>query len=168
MTQICRLFGVSRQAYYKRQKVEIQHFLEDQVIVDAVRNIRRSQPRVGIRKLHRMLNDLDIKIGRDKLFNLLRKHKLLIKPLKKYTRTTQSWHRFRKYSNLIKELEITEPNQVFVADITYLDTLEGFYYLALITDVCSRKIVGYDLSPSLAIRMPKSVKNGVKRRLRAP
>jgi len=150
MTQICRLFGVSRQAYYKRQKVEIQRFVEDQVIVDAVRNIRRSQPRVGSRKLHRMLNDLDIKIGRDKLFHLLRKHKLLIKPLKKYTRTTQSWHRFRKHSNLIKELEITEPNQVFVADITYLDTLEGFYYLALITDVYSRKIVGYDLSPSLA------------------
>ncbi len=151
MTQICHLFGVSRQAYYKRQKIEIRRYLAEQIILDAVRKIRRSQPRVGTRKLHRMLHDLDIKVGRDKLFNLLRNHKLLIKPRKKYTRTTQSWHRFRKYPNLIKELEITEPNEVFVSDITYLDTLEGFCYLALTTDVYSRKIVGFDLSQSLAI-----------------
>jgi len=65
--------------------------------------------------------------------------------------TTQSWHRFRKHPNRIKDLEITRPNQVFVADITYVDTLEGFCYLFLITDLYSRNIVGYDLSQSLAI-----------------
>lgn len=98
-----------------------------------------------------MLNDSGFKIGRDKLFALLRKHRMLVVPKKKYPKTTNSYHRFRKYKNLIKDLKITSPNQVFVADITYVDTLEGFCYLALITDVYSRKIVGYDLSKSLAI-----------------
>jgi len=76
---------------------------------------------------------------------------LLINKKKKYVRTTQSYHRFRTYKNLIKDLEMTQPNQVFVSDITYLDTLEGFCYLALITDAYSRKIVGYSVSQSLSI-----------------
>jgi len=145
------MFDTTRQAYYKRQQTMIQHFLEEQVICDAVRSIRRNQPRVGTRKLHRMLNDTGFHIGRDKLFDILRKNNLLVKPSKNYRKTTNSYHRFRKYSNLIKELEVTRPNEVVVSDITYLDTLEGFCYLALITDLDSRKIVGWDLSQSLAI-----------------
>jgi len=145
------MFDTTRQAYHKRQKTMIQNFLEEQVICDAVGSIRRKQPRVGTRKLHRMLNDTGFHIGRDKLFAILRENKLLVKPNKNYKTTTNSFHRFRKYSNLIKELEVTRPNQVFVSDITYLDTLEGFCYLALITDLGSRKIVGWDLSQSLAI-----------------
>jgi len=85
------------------------------------------------------------------LNELLRAHGLLIVPRRRYIRTTLSYHRFRTYHNLIKDLEITAPNQVFVADITYRDTLEGFCYLALITDVYSRKIVGYSISQSLSI-----------------
>ncbi len=151
MKRICSMFHVTRQAYYKRQKVQIQRFLEEQVILSGVRDIRKRQPRVGGRKLHRMLNEIGFEIGRDKLFDILRKYKMLVKPRKNYKKTTNSFHRFRKYSNMIKELEITKPNQVFVVDITYLSTLEGFCYLVLITDVYSRKIVGWDLSQSLAI-----------------
>lgn len=91
------------------------------------------------------------KIGRDKLFQILREHHMLVCPKKRYTKTTNSFHRFRKYPNLIKEMKITASDQVFVADITYIDTLEGFCYLFLISDVFSRKIVGYDLSNSLCI-----------------
>lgn len=151
LAQICHLFGVSRQAYYKYQKATIKQFLEEQLIVNTVQKIRRSQPCVGTRKLQKMLVDFGIDVGRDRLFNVLRNHKMLIKPNKKYMRTTNSWHRFHKYPNLIKELEIVEPNQVWVADLTYLETLEGFCYLALITDTYSRKILGYHLSRSLAI-----------------
>ena len=92
-----------------------------------------------------------IKMGRDGLYDLLRKEKLLVSKRRNFTRTTQSYHRFRTYQNLIRDLKITRPNQVFVSDITYIDTLEGFCYLALITDVYSRKIVGYELSKSLGI-----------------
>jgi len=65
--------------------------------------------------------------------------------------TTQSGHRFKKYPNLIKSLSLHAPNRVYVSDITYIRTLEGFCYLSLITDKYSRKIVGYALSMSLSI-----------------
>lgn len=149
--QIYQMFDTTRQAYYKRQQAMIQRFVDDQLITGAVRNIRESQPRVGDRKLYQMLKNQGFKIGRDKLFDILRKNRLLVKSSKNYTTTTNSYHRFKKYPNLIKELEVTRPDEVFVADITYIDTLEGFCYLSLVTDLDSRKIVGYDLSQSLAI-----------------
>ena len=119
--------------------------------MQAVRTIRRSQPRVGGRKLQRMLLNMGYQIGRDQLFNLLRRYRLLIQPRKNYRKTTNSMHRFRKYRNLIKDKNPVRPNEIFVSDITYIDTLEGFNYLVLITDLYSRKIVGWDLSRSLAI-----------------
>ncbi len=76
---------------------------------------------------------------------------MLVSRKKQYVKTTNSYHRFQVYKNLIKELKITQPNQVFVSDITYISTLEKFCYLSLITDLYSRKIVGYCLSKSLAI-----------------
>ncbi|PQV44602.1 transposase InsO family protein [Jejuia pallidilutea] len=67
------------------------------------------------------------------------------------SRTTNSYHRFYKYNNIIKDIDINRPNQVWVSDITYIRTVKGFCYLALITDMHSRKIVGYDLSDSLEL-----------------
>lgn len=91
------------------------------------------------------------RIGRDRLFDKLRENGLLVKWKKKYIQTTNSRHRFKKYKNLIKEIEPTGCNQHYVSDITYIDTLEGYGYLSLITDRYSRKIVGYELSKSLSI-----------------
>ena len=119
--------------------------------MQAVQNIRKSQPRVGVRKLQLMLSEFGIEIGRDRLFNVLARKGFLVAPARNFRRTTNSYHRFHKYGNLIKDLEIQYANQVFVSDITYLDTQEGFCYLALITDLYSRKIVGWDLSRSLSI-----------------
>lgn len=125
------------------------------MILDKVKKIRQRQPKVGTRKLHRMVNEQlkndGIQIGRDRLFGLLRAHKLLIKPRRRYKQTTYSRHRFRKYGNLIRGIKLMRPNQLYVADITYIFTLEGYCYLALITDAYSRKIVGYNLSRSLGI-----------------
>ena len=110
---------------------------------------------LGVRKLHKLilpkLQGKKITIGRDKLFDLLRKKELLIYTKKKYAKTTNSYHRFKIYKNLIKKLKINRINYVYVSDITYISTLDGFCYLALITDVYSRKIVGYNLSKSLGI-----------------
>ena len=146
------MLGYSRQAFYKRQNVCIERFFKEQMILSEVKKIRQCQPRVGARKLHKMLNKADIKIGRDKLFTLLRENNLLVKPRRNFRKTTSSNHWYKRYPNLIKELEITESDQVWVADITYLNTCEGFCYLALITDVYSRKIIGYDLSESLSMQ----------------
>ncbi len=102
-----------------------------------------------------MKQDFDkhqVKVGRDTLFNILREHKMLTLRKKYSARTTNSLHRFYKYKNIIKDLEVTRPNQVWVSDITYIRTIKGFCYLALITDMYSRKIVGYDLSDSLELK----------------
>jgi transposase InsO family protein len=76
---------------------------------------------------------------------------MLVKRKRAYAKTTNSYHHFHKYNNLIKELRITKPNQVWVSDITYIRTVKGFCYLALITDMYSRKIIGYDISDSLEL-----------------
>ncbi len=116
-----------------------------------VRQIRYQQPRIGVRKLHYMLGERGIHVGRDRLFEILRSHGMLVQKLKRYTKTTDSRHPFRYYPNLIENIKIDCPGQVYVSDITCIHTLEGFQYLALVTDYYSRKIMGYDLSSSLSI-----------------
>lgn len=98
---------------------------------------------------HKLEFNIKMALGRDKFFDLMRDEGLLIRRKRKYARTTNSEHGFRVYGNKIKELKIVRPNQVWVCDITYIATAEGFMYLALITDLYSRKIVGYDISDSL-------------------
>jgi len=93
-----------------------------------------------------------LKVRRDTLFNVLRGHKMLTLRKKYSARTTNSYHMFYKYNNIIKDVEIKRPNQVWASDITYIRTVKGFCYLALITDMYSRKIVGYDLSDSLELK----------------
>lgn len=155
VAEICRLFDKTRQAYYKRQKTVVRQTIKEHLILEAVRGIRRRQPMVGVRKVHRMLQewfkDTSLKMGRDNMFKLMKIHDMLVERRKSYRRTTQSYHRFHKYKNLIRGMEISRPHQVFVADITYIELLNGFCYLALIADAYSRKIVGYDLSLSLSI-----------------
>ncbi len=127
----------------------------EQQILKIVQKRRKSLPREGVRKLTKSLhNDFSkakLKVGRDTLFNVLRKHNMLTLRKKYTSRTTNSLHRFYKYKNIIKDLEVTRPNQVWASDITYIRTVKGFCYLALITDMYSRKIVGYDLSDSLEL-----------------
>lgn len=94
---------------------------------------------------------MEMSLGRDKFFDLLRKHHLLVRRRRKYARTTQSSHRFKVHVNRIKHLSLSKPHQVWVSDITYVRTVKGFSYLFLITDAYSRKIVGWDLNESLGL-----------------
>ncbi len=111
-------------------------------------------PRIGTRKLYALIKpELElqgIKLGRDGLFDYLRTEGLLVKPRKTYTKTTFSKHWMRKYPNLIKETSPEQVESVFVSDITYLKSDEGTHYLSLITDACSRKIMGYHISNDMA------------------
>jgi transposase InsO family protein len=151
MQSICAQFNVTRQAYHKRHKISFERFLCDSTITEQVKEIRKRQPMTGGRKLQKMLAEQGIDIGRDRLFNLLRDKDLLLRRRKKHVKTTNSSHWFRIYKNQIKDLPVSRPNQVFVSDITYLRTRQDFCYLALVTDLYSRKIVGYDVSQSLAV-----------------
>ena len=111
-------------------------------------------PRIGTRKLYYLLKDsfidLNIKIGRDAFFDYLRYENMLIKPKKNYTKTTCSNHWLRKHPNLIQDIVIERPEQVFVSDITYVKSKERTHYLSLVTDAYSRKIMGYKLSDDMS------------------
>jgi transposase InsO family protein len=125
------------------------------MVIKLVQELRRYQPRIGGKKLYRLLKE-DLcelgGIGRDKFFDILRKAGLLVARKKKYVRTTDSCHQFYKYKNKLKDRLLTGPNQAYVSDITYLRTASGgFIYLFLQTDAYSRKITGWDLSESLGI-----------------
>lgn len=153
LTRLCRLLGLTRQAYY-------QHFwnvsditVEHQLVLDQVSKIRQLHPAIGTRKLYYLLQsfllDHQIKIGRDALFDLLAANKLLVRKRRRRVNTTQSHHWLKKYSNLIKDWHPVKPNQLWVADITYIPLTTGFLYLSLITDAYSHKIMGYAVGDNL-------------------
>lgn len=117
-----------------------------------VKEVRKKMPRIGTRKLYHILKDplLELHVGRDKLFAILKANHLDILPKRSYHVTTNSHHRFRKHKNLISEITPTRPEQIWVSDITYIGKRDNHTYLALVTDAYSKKIVGYDISKSLS------------------
>lgn len=145
----------SRQSYYKTRKQQLKRFEQQEQLLENVQPIRHLMPRIGGRKLYHLiqptLKNKMVQIGRDRFFDWLRTNDLLIKPKRRYVNTTQSNHRFWVYKNLTERMRVTEPNRLWVSDITYIRSLEGFCYLAIITDAFSRKIVGYDISDSLEL-----------------
>ena len=147
----CTLFGIDRQVYYRKIKRCFIKQDKAQLVVRLVLGIRTQMPRIGAKKLYYLLsNDLKIlKIGRDKFIDILRANHLLIIAKRSYHITTNSHHRFRKYKNQLLDLQINQPEQVWVSDITYIGKREKPCYLSLITDAYSKKIVGYNVSDNL-------------------
>ncbi len=140
--------GITRDAYYKHEKREAEKERFEAKVLEGVDKIRREQPRTGTKKLHVMMKET-VKIGRDKLNELLKVNGMLVERRKKYTRTTYSHHGYAVAPNLVKDLDVTKPEQVWVGDITYIPLKLGYAYLFLVTDKYSRKIVGYKLGDSL-------------------
>lgn len=127
--------------------------MEQELVLDQVKKIRRIHPVIGGRKLYAILQPFllehQVKIGRDALFDLLAAHSLLVRKKKRRVYTTQSFHWLRKYPNCIKELVPCRTNEVWVSDITYYKTQNGFVYISFITDAYSRKIIGYHAAGTL-------------------
>jgi len=145
---------MSRQNYYAQRQRRRREEVDGGLIEQLVRQERQIQPRIGGRKLHLMFKEsmgrAQVKVGRDRFFAVLRERGLLLEPRPSaYPRTTNSYHNLGVFTNRIKGLELSGPNQVWVSDITYVRTQEGFLYLALITDKWSRKVVGYDCADTL-------------------
>lgn len=165
----CRLFGISRQAIYQSNNRSIKRTKELSQIRPLVQKVRMEMPRLGTRKLYYLLkeefNNLGIKIGRDALFDYLRSEHMLVKPKKNYTKTTFSKHWLRKYPNLLKDVIIDRPEQVFVSDITYVKSKDKTHYLSLVTDAYSRKIMGYNVSDDMsAENVVQALKMAVEQR----
>lgn len=153
IAKLCFKVGMSRQNYYKERKHREAEKVNEAFIVGCVRRERQEQPRLGTRKvLERIRPELvsaGTLVGRDRLFDMLRSRNLLVPPLKRRARTTNSRHSLPVFVNLVKDIQPEAPNEVWVADITYLRIRGGFVYLALIMDLYSRRIVGYDCGDSL-------------------
>ena len=153
IAKLCRLFGKTRHAYYDALWRRERSLIKEDIILQEVINIRKELPRLGARKLHHILGKRllphNITIGRDYLFDLLSDHNLLVRQRKRKAVTTNSRHWMKKYSNLIKGMETTRPEQVWVSDITYVRMTRQWGYLSLITDAYSRKIMGYSFRADL-------------------
>ena len=144
----CSLFGHSKQAYYKRNTDEQESIRRMMLIEDSVYEIRKLDPGIGYYKLWLMIKRMygsDWVPGRDSFLRILRSLGLMLQRPKP-RHTTNSNHRYHKYKNLIKGYIPTRPNQLWVSDITYIDTVDERCYLHLVTDAYSHKIVGWTLS----------------------
>jgi len=152
---LCPLLGLTRQAFYQFYRTQTQAIFEHDLIIQEVLRLRVLTPKLGTRKLVHKMQELfkkhGFKIGRDEFFELCREHQLLIRGRQsRKPRTTFSSHWLRKYPNLVVDLVIDRPNQVWVSDITYIVVGAGFGYLFLLTDAYSRKIIGYGIESSLS------------------
>jgi len=158
--------GISRQAYYKQCKAQVQRDTHEQRILSFIALERMIQPRIGTRKLKYLLSLQRLIIGRDKLFKLLASHQMLVSRQRAYHKTTNSNHHFTCHPNLIKEgLSPQKPEQLWVADITYLPTISGNTYLSLVTDAYSRKVVGYHVDDNMKAGSVKlAYNNALKQR----
>lgn len=153
LEKLCGLFGKTRQAFYDQSWRSSDEQLEEAFIIDKVKTIRKRIEGIGGVQLHVMLKEElqlhNIHIGRDSFYDLLRKHNLLIKVRKRYAITTNSNHPYYKWPDLTGNIITTAIEQLWVSDITYLRTKNGFVYLSLVTDAYSRKIMGYHVSQYL-------------------
>lgn len=145
---------MSRQNYYAQRRRRERQQVDGDLVHRLVQRERFLQPRLGGRKLHHVLKkelaEAGVELGRDRFFKVLAERKLLLEPKAAvFPCTTRSRHNLPVFTNQISGLEVTKANQVWVSDITYLRTQEGFMYLALITDKWSRKIVGHHCGDSL-------------------
>jgi len=149
---LCGLFGYSRQAYYQQMNYNYKEVVKSEILLQLVARERKLMPRLGGRKLLYKLQDhltQELQIGRDSFFEFLRENGLLVRKKRYRAKTTFSNHWLRKYPNLIKDFTPSGPHQLWVSDITYIETDEGFAYLFLITDAYSRKIIGWSIADTL-------------------
>lgn len=151
----CGLLGYSKQAYYKSLQHKEEKFFDEYLILELIRKKRliwkNGSGRNLLFSLKREFEYHNIQIGRDKFFSLLKRHGLLIKRKSKRAITTNSYHFFHRFPNKIKGLIPEKAHQVWVSDITYvwIQKEQCFLYLFLITDMYSRKIIGYSISDNL-------------------
>lgn len=165
IASVCKEHGITRQGYHQAQQRAKERAARESLAVSAVREERRRQPGLGTRKLYRMFYSLfrRMRLGRDKLFELLRRMGLLVRRRRRSVATTQWWHNLRRFKNLVKDLKPTRPDQVWVSDMTYIPVADGWAYASIVMDAYSRRIVGYHLAPTLKTEGPVKALRGALR-----
>lgn len=152
-SDLCRLFGFTRQALYDNKKRQSDNQMKEVFILSEALEFRKEHKKMGTEKLlllmQPQLEKHNIKCGRDKFYELLRAHGLTVRNRRTKPKTTNSNHLYRKYPNIARDVKLLSAGRLWVSDITYIRTEQGFVYLSLITDYYSKKIVGWCLWPNL-------------------
>ena len=158
MEQLCGLFGLTRQAWYAATRRQEKVGFQAGLILAEVKRLRKLIPGLGTVKLYELMQGFlaahHIKLGRDKLHNLLKVNGLLLIRKRARVKTTDSNHDLEKYPNQVKELKPDRTNQLWVSDLSYLRVGIGFAYLSVILDAYSRKIIGWSFHKTLEAKGP--------------
>lgn len=153
VSELCDRVKMSRQNYYAARRLRQRRHVDEAMILELVKRERRMQPRLGGRKLRYLLQtdlkEAGVSVGRDRFFELLAEHDLLVVRKPGAPHTTNSRHCLPVFRNLLAGITLNTPNEAWVSDLTYIRTDEGFLYAALITDAYSRKIVGAHIGDNL-------------------
>jgi transposase InsO family protein len=150
---MCREAGVSRASYY-RHLAEKQPAEEEQQVRAAMQEIALAHKRrYGIRRITAALQQRGIPVGRDRVHRMLKEDNLLAIRQRRYVITTDSKHDLEVYLNLAGRMRPDAPNQLWVADITYIRLPHEFVYLAVVLDAWSRRVIGWHLDRTLAARL---------------
>lgn len=165
MKELCKLFGASKQAYYKHdEQAVMRKVAQEDFVLQYIRGVRSVDHGIGGMKLWHMYQRRfsgNCPIGRDRFEDIVDRYGLKVRNKVRKPRTTDSSHGLPIYPNLIKDLIPTRPNQLWVSDITYIPIWDGksdfghsFWYLSLILDAYTEEIIGWSLGPSLDTSYP--------------
>ena len=147
ITLQCQVLGVSRNGYYQfaKRQANKSDDPDHQEMLEWVEDIAKSSDfTYGSRRMKEALNSLGYPVSRNKARKLMREANVQARQRKKYKVTTNSNHRQPVFDNLLnREFDVAEPDQAYVADVTYVWTQEGWLYLAVVLDLCTRKVVGW-------------------------
>jgi transposase InsO family protein len=158
ITAMCRVLKVSRSGYYAWRKRPVsKREMANQKLTEQIEEIHQeSRQTYGSPRIHAELADQGVKCGHNRVARLMRKAELRAKQKRKFkVTTTDSVHNYPVAPNLLaQDFQASQPNEKWVADITYIATAEGWLYLAAVMDLYSRRIVGWAMSDSLERWLP--------------
>ena len=144
MTTLCQVFAINRSSFYYQAAEK-----SEDGIKNTIANLAAEHPTYGYRRITAMLNRQGQRVNNKRVLRLMRELNLVGKRPKRGCRTTNSNHTFKRHPNRVAGLSIERPNQVWVGDITYVKLGSEFVYLAVLMDVFTRSIRGWQLGRSL-------------------
>ena len=149
--RMCAAAQVSRASYYRFVGSVAED--PDMELRSEVQKIALKRPSYGYRRVQAELERRGQQVNHKRVRRIMREDNLLCVRRRSFVRTTDSKHGFTVYPNLAKEMVLTDINQLWVADITYIRLRAEFVYLAVILDAYSRRVIGWELSNSLAVEL---------------
>ncbi len=160
---VCRSLEVPRSRFYREpRKMQCN---DDEMLLAKIEKVVLCEPGSGTRRVSKSLSMSGTTIGRRRVQRIMRENSLLCHVKKLWTKTTNSTHGHKRYTNLIKGLLLSEPDRVFVSDITYIPLPKGFCFLAVVLDAFTRKVVGYNVSRNIDAELPiKALRNALRDR----